>query len=513
MVAPGDAAPVRDLSGLESSPDSALAVTLAGVTGTPLTLERALALGMENDTGVRSAAAALDAARGTVRREKGAFDPELFVQADKSSDDSPTASPFSGADVLKTDQTQVSGGARITLPLGTELEASLNTTRLETNSSFTSLNPQINTTGVLSFRQPLLNGFGPAARQGLSAAQKALLAAEAGYRDAALATRARVEGAYWDVYAAERDYAVQILIRDRAQALLDEAQVKAQAGMVGPEQVANARVFLAEQELSLLDREEQLDRSSDDLAILIGTRPEAGTPRFRPTEAPPHDFTLIPADSVVAQAEARSYALQSTRAQVEQVRALARAAKWNALPTLDLVGSLGSNGLSGTGRDVIFGGDTLRTAIDGGFGDTWTQVRERDYPSWSVGVRVSVPIGLREGRGERDRLEAEVERARQMYVADARSLEERTRAAYRELQHGDRRLEAAREGVDASQEQVRIGLIQYRNGRTTAFELVRLGADLASAQQRYSQALVGTAKAAANLRYLTSGGYPAPPSP
>jgi outer membrane protein TolC len=62
--------------------------------------------------------------------------------------------------------------------------------------------------------------------------------------------------------------------------------------------------------------------------------------------------------------------------------------------------------------------------------------------------------------------------------------------------------------VDASQEQVRIGLIEYRNGRTTAFELVRLGADLAAAQQRYSEALVRTAKAAAELRHLTSGAYP-----
>ena len=60
----------------------------------------------------------------------------------------------------------------------------------------------------------------------------------------------------------------------------------------------------------------------------------------------------------------------------------------------------------------------------------------------------------------------------------------------------------------AAQEQVRIGLIDFYNGRTTAFELVRLGADFATAQQRYSQALVRTAKAAAILKQLTSGAYP-----
>jgi hypothetical protein len=56
---------------------------------------------------------------------------------------------------------------------------------------------------------------------------------------------------------------------------------------------------------------------------------------------------------------------------------------------------------------------------------------------------------------------------------------------------------------------VRIGLIEFSNGRSTAFELVRLGADFAVAQRRYSEALVRTAKASATLRQLTSA-TPAP---
>jgi outer membrane protein TolC len=97
--------------------------------------------------------------------------------------------------------------------------------------------------------------------------------------------------------------------------------------------------------------------------------------------------------------------------------------------------------------------------------------------------------------------------AQQYQTQLARILDEQVRSSYRELLHGSRRLTAAREGVQAAQEQVRIGLIEFQNGRTTAFELVRLGADFAIAQQRYTQALVRSAKAAANLRLLTSGAY------
>jgi hypothetical protein len=65
------------------------------------------------------------------------------------------------------------------------------------------------------------------------------------------------------------------------------------------------------------------------------------------------------------------------------------------------------------------------------------------------------------------------------------------------------------DGVRAAQEQVRIGVIEFQNGRLTAFELVRLSEDFAIAQRRYSDALVRTAKSAATLKQLTSGRYSA----
>ena len=83
---------------------------------------------------------------------------------------------------------------------------------------------------------------------------------------------------------------------------------------------------------------------------------------------------------------------------MEQVRGLAGAARWNALPTLDVVGALGGNGLSGTGRDVIFGADTLRTSVRGGFSDTWAQVRERQLPDLERGARTHLsPSGCARG--------------------------------------------------------------------------------------------------------------------
>ena len=488
---------------LETSPDSAIVMTLREIQGDPLDLDAAMAWALENATDVLRARAVRDAAQGEVRREKGAFDPEIFADIERSGDDQSTASPFAGADVLETEETSVTAGTRITLPFGTELEASLETTRLETNSAFAALNPEHRTIGRLEVRQPILKGFGPAARSGLTESERRFESAHALYDDAVLGVRADVESGYWELYAAERDLAVRILIVDRAGALLEQARLKADAGLVGPNQVANAKVFLAEQRLALIDQEERLDGISDQLASLLGRHPESGT-RFHAADEPPADFVVEPFDSLTARALRRNHKLQSARDDLRAAHAVARGAAWNAYPTLDLVGSVGGNGLSGAGRDVVFGSDTLRTGIDGGFGDTWDQVLNRDFPTWSVGLVLSVPIGFREGRGERDRLRAEALRARHDLLAMQRQLEEDVRAAHRELLHGSRRLGVAREGLEAALEQVRIGLIEYENGRTTAFEVVRLGADLTAAQQRLSEALVRTARAAARLRYLTA---------
>jgi outer membrane protein TolC len=487
-----------------ANPDSALQAILDELEGTPLPLQQAVQHALKNATSVRRAEAAYLAARGAVRRERGFYDPELFLSLNYLDEELPTASFFSGAPVLNTQQTLGRTGLRMNLPIGTELELALNTNRVKTNSQLASLNPEYNTFGSLSLRQPLLGGFAASARKQLTSSERELEAEKARYDQQVLAVSAEVERAYWDLYAAERDYAVQKLTRDRAEEFLRETEVRARTGFIGPSQVATAKTFLAEQELLLIELDEQLGRQSDRLASLIGVRPTTGVLRFIPADDPPSDFSVEPVEILVERASKNNLDLQAAQKDIQATRVLANAAKWEALPRVDLVGSYGATGLSGTAQDVIFGGDTLRTSRGGSFGDALSQVDALDFPSWSVGVEVSIPIGFRRGLGEKDRLQAQVLGAQQNYIEISRLLEEQVRATYRELSHGKARLKAAREGVEAAQEQVRIGLIEFHNGRVTAFELVRLGEDSAVAQKRYSEALVRTAKAAATLRQLTS---------
>ena len=492
------------------NPDSALYQILNELEGEKLSLSDAVQYSLKNSTSVGIAEGTLKSASGTLRRERGVFDPSLFFNYNYQDFDQPAASFFAGAPVLSTQQTTASTGFHLNLPTGTELELALNSVKLNSNSSYAFLNPEYDAFGSLSFRQSLLRGFTSSSRKQLSRAEFEYDAAKNQYDQAVLAVSTEVEKMYWDLYAAERDYAVQKLIRDRAQAFLKEAQVRAQAGLGGANQVANARTFLAEQELLWIDRMEDLDNLSDQFASLIGKRPSDNFTRFVVVDEPPVNYPVEPVDDLIDVALSSNLDLRAFQSNLEVSKTLLDAAVWEALPSVDLIGSLSGSGLSGTPKDILnpITGEIIRSTQSGNLGNSISQVFSRDYPGWSLGVEINIPIGLRQGLGESDRLEGEVTIAEQRYIELSRLIEEQIRITYRELIHGKDRLKAALEGVQAAQEQVRIGLIEFRNGRLTAFELVRLSEDYAIAQRRYSDALVRTAKSAATLKQLTSGKYP-----
>ena len=490
------------------NPDSALQIILNNLKGSLLTLNQAEEYAKNNSTSIRIAEAGYKAAQGVLRRERGTFDPEFYFNLNYQNNKTPEASFFAGASVLSVQQTNASTGLRLNLPIGTMLDLSLNSTRIKTNSSFAFLNPEYDAFGTISLRQPLLSGFTASAKKDLKQAELNAESAKAQYDQEILKMNSTIEQTYWNLYTAERNYAVQKLTFERSEAVLNEAQLREKAGLVGPNQVANAKTFWAEQKLLLIDREEALDTQSDNLAVLIGKRPENGKDRFLTLDNPPSSSPIQPVDELIEYTLKNNLDLQAAQNNVEVANALVNAASWQALPQVDLVGSLSSNALGGNSQNVIFGGDTLRSTSGGSFGNVLSDVFKRKFPGWSVGVEVTVPIGFRSGLGEKDRLEAGTLSAQQSYLALSRQLEQQVRTAYRELEHGNDRLKASREGVDAAQEQVRIGMIEFKNGRLSAFELVQLSEDFAIAQQRYSDALVKTVKAAAEMKQLTSGYYP-----
>jgi len=477
---------------------------LAGGTPAPslgIALEQAQRLATAHSPAARSAAAALLSARGARMSEAAAFDPTLFLSGGQTDVRSPVSSPFAGSR-LRTRSTN--GGVSWLSPVGTRLDLGLERIRLETDAPFSTLPTERRAHARVDFVQPLWKGFGPAAaRGGLRAAQRDLEAAREAFAAATLDLVAGIENGYWELFAAEHRLAVRRLLRQRAAVFLRDQVRRGRAGVVGPGAVAIARTFLADQETALLDARLRAAATSDQLAELIGLRPEGGG-SWGTLDRPPPPEPVEPLGAVLARALDANPSLRAARADSAAARARERRAAANAWPSIEAFGGYGASGLSGIGRQIVFGADTVGAAFDRGFGDAWDQVSGRDYPEWSFGLRIRTTLGWRADRGERERALGNLERAREALRARWLALESAVRAAHREAGLSQEALDAALTLVAAAEEQARIARLEYQSGRGTAYDLVNFEADLAGARLREAEVRVRIARAATELRRLTT---------
>lgn len=483
-----------------AEPDTSYLSGEAPAPAIGLTLDQAQRLATASSPAARSALAAWRSARGARMREAGGFDPALFAQSSRISTDSPVTSPFAASELR---QRELSGGLSWLSPIGTALTFSLSQAQTETNAPFTTLPTERRTRARLDFVQPLFRGFGLAATRGeLRALDRELEAATRRLEAATLDLQAAVEVAYWQLYAAERDLQVQRIQRQRAAVFLRDQLLRSRAGAAGPGAVAAARRFLAEQEAVLIDVRLRYRGASDHLNEVMGIA-STTQDRLHCADEPPSPAAVMPLTSALELADRNNGALRASDADAAAALARFRRAIRNAWPAIEAFGGYGGSGLAGIGQQIVFGGDTVGTNTETDFGEAWERVWDDSYPDWSFGVRVRMPIGWRSDRGERERQRGNYERAREAARAQRLSLENQVRAAHREAEQSQEALRAMRTLTEAAREQARIGRLEFQAGRTTAYDLVGIEADLARAEFQESQVLVRVARAATELRRLT----------
>jgi outer membrane protein TolC len=493
--------PARADDATVGEPDTSYAAGLPEPQTLGLTLDQAQRLAAANSPSARSAVAALRVARGARMKEAGIFDPVISLTQEKVSADTPVTSPFAGSQARSR---SLSGGVGWISPIGTNINLTFSRVSAETNAPFATLSPERRARARAEFVQPLWHGFGPTAARGeLRAVDREVDAAREALAAATLDLAADVENAYWELYAAERRLSVQRLLRQRAAVFLRDQITRGRAGVVGPGAVAIARTFLAEQETALLDARLRAAGASDQLGQVMGARAE-GEALYRCGDEPGAPSPVEPLGVVLSRALAGNPSLRAAQADSAAAKARANRAAWNAWPTLEAFGGYGASGLAGTGRQIVFGTDTIGTVFDTDFGEAWSQVSGRDYPDWNLGLRLRMPVGWRADRGERERQLGKYEQAREALRAQRLALESAVRAAHREADISLRELEAAHTLVGAAEEQVRIARLEYQAGRGTAYDLVNLEGDLASARLRETEVRVRIARATTELRRLTT---------
>jgi outer membrane protein len=225
------------------------------------------------------------------------------------------------------------------------------------------------------------------------------------------------------------------------------------------------------------------------------TRNGATDSRLREARIVPLDHIEVPAEEKIEPVQdllARAFDnrpdVTQARVQIDNSQISLKGSKNALLPSLDLIGSLQNNALSGpvSSNYLPSTGLPLQPTVDpllvGGAGNLLSQIFSRNFPNYSIGVQLTVPIRNRVAQADvvRDELQVRQTEVRLQQLNNSVKLEvenalvalQRARASYR----------AAVETRQLQEEALAAEQERFTVGASTTFFLIQYQRDLAQAR-------------------------------
>lgn len=506
----------------DPSYDSPVAPTLHGKLG--LTLADAIAMGLENNLDVQIQRYGPLIAYYDSQQARGAYDPELFGDVGYSDNETPIASSLQASASLDEKTTDGSGGLRGLVPyLGASYGITLSGQRLETNSSISSLSPEVRSGLSFNVTLPLLRDLiwnAPWTQLKTSR----ILYGEAGeeFRRSVMDTLQAIETAYWNLVAREEQWRVARKSLETRRALLSQVETQYEVGVVSKVDVVEAQAGVAEGEVNLILAENAYRTAQDTLIDqVLGPHLTAGSRlEIEPTDRP-EDYVQyeIDVEQAVQKALTRRPELASAQQEIERQQLLLRYAKNQRLPRLDLQAGYGFQGLAGkenpdrlnfSQQTIDLISESIPTCdadnpvdpscvsaptqqplqIQNGYGSTFDDYfTQRGADQFSVRGVLSFPIPNTAARSAVSRSELELRRARTRYKRVEQNVILEVRKGARDLNSSQQGIEAAERRRLAAEEQLRAERVRLEHGESTPFDVLQRESALVEAESQKIGAL------------------------
>lgn len=472
------------------APPPALAVTPEGTL--PLPLRDAIAQALRQNLGLLIEGYNPQARTQEVTRENAAFDPAAFAELRFSESKTPSATTVGGFTAFSASERETqtgSVGLRKRFTLGTQLELAFNNDRTDNNSPSQVVNPSYRTDLTLSLTQPLLKNFGFEANETpLRLAQSNLTIAQAVLAQRVQEVVVEVEGAYWDLIFAIEDLEARRRSLRLAEALVRLNQARVRAGVAAPVEVTQAEATRAARLEDIITGEKAVRDGEDRLkrAMNFGLAP--GEPEFtiQPTDKATVLGGPIPLEESLKAARERRPEVLQAQEQVRNQEVTYRFTRNQLLPTLDLVGKIGTNGLGRT------------------FADDYDVAASGTFPTVEVGLLFEYPLGNRAARSDAERARLLLEQARTSLRNVDQQVSVEVREAVRQVRATLERIEATKRARELAAEQLRIEERRLEAGVSTTFQVLEFQDDLARAEANESRAATDYRKALAAMDRVTA---------
>jgi outer membrane protein TolC len=389
----------------------------------------------------------------------------------------------------------------------------------------------------LTYVQPLWRGFRfDLQRRNIAIAKKNLSLTDAQFRQKVIDVVSQVEQSYWDLVFSLRNLQVQIDAVKQARLQLESNQRLVGKGVLAPIEIVAANSQITTFEQNVYTAQQSVTIAENTLKTLI-LKERTSDIWFRSlTPITPVDIEAprIPLEIAVADALKNRPELQQLQANAEVNDINTRYYRDQTKPQIDLVGTYTSNGLAGTANDIVRTSNTVNVdllarvnqlsttqglpplVIDptttvssppaglvGGFFNSLADVFTQKYPTYRVGVRISLPLGNRVAEANLgsslalgSQLVNQRAQAEQLIEADVRNTTQTLRSAEARLQSAAASRASAEQLFESEQR-------QFRAGTSTVFLVFQRQTELLAARGRELQAQTDLNKAISNFRRAT----------
>ena len=443
-----------------------------------LSLEQTIRLALESTLDLNVASLSYDKAQFGLESAKGIFDPYAELDLNASRNQQPTYSRIQAADTKNQVANLIFGGL---LEPGTGYTLSWNNTRNDSAiEGFTLYNPTYRSSLTVGVTQPLLRNFGSTVNTRYIVQAKYGRDTSAWTFVTAVQTVVQaVENAYWDlVYA-------RALLKSRQEALAIAkdlnriTQIKIDVGTLAPIDIVQTEVTVAQREQDIITAEGQIGDAEDRLRRILNVRnlPDWQRPIVT-TDLPTMEPTSISVEDGMKKALETRPEIRQALIDIESKKLTVAFNKNQVMPQLNLAASYGLSGIGAKSTGVLPDGSTG----DLNYGDAISNLFNRDFPNWAVGLVFNIPIGNRAAKNAYALSTSDLELSRTNLVLMKQNLWLEVRTAARTVDTALRSIEAAKKARELAERNLDAEKKKYENGMTTSFQVSSIQNDLTNAR-------------------------------
>lgn len=425
------------------------------------------------------------------------FDPQVFLYADWAHSTSPESNTvLTGTTALIYNNRTYQGEYSQYNDLGTYFQATYTSTYNKFNSLFYNINPF--SQGTLDFQvsQQLLQGFGRAVLdRNILVAKNNEKVSDLQFKQQVITSVSAVLNLYWDLVSFYQDLKARKDELATAQALFEDNKKQVQIGTLAPIEVtrAEAQVYASQQDLLI----SQTDLLQQEMVLKNAlSRNGVASPLLAEVHVIPLDTIQVPEkeefkpiEDLVQEALVQRVEVGQDRINLESSKIGLRAIKNELRPTLQVFADVNNTGLSGPanylGPDVV----TPVPYLTGGYGNVLGQIFRRDFPSYSAGLSLSIPLRNRIAQSDYATSALALRQSELTLQKQINDIRVQVQNAVIGLRQARVRYDSAVKARILQQQTLDADKKKYSLGATTVFQVVTDQQTLAASESTETQAL------------------------